>query len=242
MTNEEIYYPSATLTRGAVTAGFSTRHGGDDPSALARAAGFDEQRLLTLTQVHGDRVLRVRGGDDPERVRTTRADALVTDDPDLFLAVKTADCVPVLLAHVREPVVAAAHAGWRGLVAGVIEATVREVADLAGAPRSELVAALGPAIGPCCFEVGPDVAETVARAVGSREVILQRRPRPHVDLWGATLRRLIEAGIPRDRVELVGPCTRCAEAAFHSYRREGPGCGRQLSFIGIRPGAGGQET
>ncbi len=227
----EFFLSSPNLTAGPVIAGFSTRYGGDDVSALARAAGFDERQLFTLTQVHGHRVVHVTASDTPTKMSSTQADALVTLEPGVALAVKTADCVPVLLCHHERRAVAAVHAGWRGLVADIIGAAVGELIRHTGAPASELSASVGPAIGPCCYEVSPEVAESIADAVGSRDIILERRPRPHIDLRGAALCCLERAGLDGTRVELAGPCTRCVGESFHSYRRDGPRSGRQLSFI-----------
>lgn len=230
----ELFIPAASLPAGAVVAGFSTRHGGDEVTSLARAAGFDPRRLFALDQVHGARVVRVERADDPADVATIRADAMVTTEPGVVLAVKTADCVPVLLAHRGGSAVAAVHAGWRGLVAHVVGAAVAALSELSGAPPSELVAAVGPAIGVCCYEVSREVADEVARAAGTADVVQERLPRPHVDLRSAVLARLERTGIPRDGIEVVGSCTRCRPDMFHSFRHEGPRSGRQLSFVFIR--------
>ena len=229
--NENYLYINTRLSQGSVVGGFSSRIGGDDVPALARAAGFAEERLFTLAQVHGRRVIHVTAADSPLELNALEADALLTTDPGVALAVKTADCVPLLFCHHERGVVAAVHAGWRGLVADIIGVAVAELTRLTDGPASELSVAVGPAIGPCCFEVSREVAETIADAVGSRDVILERRPRPHIDLRGAVLHRLKGAGLVKEHIELVGPCTRCVAESFHSYRRDGPGKGRQLSFI-----------
>ena len=240
--SSELYFPSRSLSTGAVVAGFSTRGGGDDPLALARAAGFSLERLFMVTQVHGARVVEVGADDDPSALRAQAADALVTRAPGVALAVRTADCVPVLLSSAPPgpQVVAAVHGGWRGIVAGVIQAAVALTAELAGAPAATLRAAIGPAIGGCCFEVDAGVAETLAAAVGRREVVVERgagaEGKPHVDLVRAARWSLLGAGLDRDRVEVVGPCTRCAASLLHSFRREGQGRGRQLSFVWMSPG------
>lgn len=234
VTTQDIYIPCINLSVGPIVAGFSTRRGGDDPSLMAQAAGFDADRLFTLTQVHSARVVRIGRGDSPARLAEVEADAMVTSEPGVFMAVKTADCVPVILAHTERRVVAAVHAGWRGLVSDVIAAAVATVAELAGAPPSEIKASVGPAIAPCCFEVGREVADELARALGTREIILERKSRPHADLWSAAKLRLEQSGLRPDRIEFAGSCTKCGETIFHSYRREGPGAGRQLSFVGIR--------
>jgi hypothetical protein len=229
------YLPSRLLGSDAVVAGFSTRRGGDDLAALAADAGFDLDRLYMLTQVHGARVVEVAGDEGVARVRAVEADALVTAARGVAVAVRTADCVPVLLADDRGHVVAAAHAGWRGLVAGVIGRAVEVLCRRAGAEPAGLVAAVGPAIDACCFEVGDEVARQIARAVGNESATAAGpRGRPHVDLRRAAALSLAAAGVAPSRIELVGPCTRCAASHFHSYRRAGAGQGRQVSFVALR--------
>lgn len=231
-----LFFPSRLLTRGAIAAGFSTRAGGDDAEALARAADFSLDRLFMVTQVHGARVLEIDGAASVEAVRSERCDALVTATAGVALAVRTADCVPVLLEG--GGAVAAAHAGWRGLEAGVIEAAIEALSSRWAAAPSTLRAAVGPAIGPCCFEVGPDVAQRLSAAVDEPEVVRPgARGRPHVDLRRATALKLRAAGVPAKQIELVGPCTRCSADLLHSYRRHGPGGGRQISFVTINHSA-----
>lgn len=153
--------------------------------------------------------------------RKGRADALVTDLPRLALAVSTADCVPILLAAGDR--IAAAHAGWRGIVGGVVLSTLE---DLGRAPDAR--AWLGPAIGPCCYEVGPDVAAEIASA-SSEEVVCRPRERPHIDLVAAVRHQLSAAGITDHRV--VQACTRCRPEWLWSYRRDGEDAGRNLAFV-----------
>jgi len=234
---DPLFLPSSLLSNDRVIAGFSTRGGGDDEPALAGAAGFDHDRLFMVTQVHGRELVDVGSEDLPRRIRTIEADALVTSTPGVTVAVRTADCVPVLVADPQGRAVAAAHAGWRGLVAGVIEAAVAAVAERSEqAPAGALVAAVGPAIDPCCFEVGEEVGEEIAAAVGTTEVVAHRpgAPRPFVDLRRAAVLRLRASGLADEHIELVGPCTRCEADLLHSYRREGPRSGRQVSFVALR--------
>jgi len=189
-----------------------------------------------VTQVHGAGVVEVAGDERPEVVERIAADALVTSAPGVALAVRTADCVPVLLAVEGPGVarVAAVHAGWRGVVAGVIPAAVLAL-TAGGLATTAVRASIGPAIDGCCFEVHPDVSEALVAATGRREIVIVRGPgsRPHVDLRRAARWSLLSAGLLAEHIDLVGPCTRCAASAFHSYRREGGGRGRQLSFVVI---------
>jgi len=137
----------------------------------------------------------------------------------------TADCVPLLLAAGRGLAVAAVHAGWRGIAAGVVEAAVAGLARIA--PGAPLVAAIGPAAAGCCYEVGPEVIEAVLP--GGERLSPTRDGRARLDLRGLVLDRLIRAGLERPAIELVGPCTICS-ADWPSYRREGTRAGRALAF------------
>jgi hypothetical protein len=181
-------------------------------------------RLLLLKQVHGAVVVKAPWEGTPE------ADAATADAPGLLLGIQTADCLPLLLVDPGRRVVAAAHAGWRGTVAGVAGRTVAAMVELGCAP-SALLAALGPAIGQCCYEVG----EEVQHAFGPEGVSWFRpgsRGRPHLDLRQANVRQLVVAGVSPQAIHHVDECTACHPDLYHSFRREGPGGGRMLSYIG----------
>ncbi len=205
---------------------------------LARWAGFDRERLYLATQVHGAAGVRVT--DQPRQtVRVVEADYLYTDRPGVTVGVITADCVPVLLADPKHPAVAAIHAGWRGLVAGVIEAAVESLAGLGSRPES-LVAGLGPCIGPCCFEVGAEVVEAFAQRFGDEgEIVIPAGtgptpwPKAHVDLWRAARTTLINAGLEPEHIADPPGCTMCLPERFYSYRRDGARIGQQLAYIGL---------
>ncbi len=175
-------------------------------------------------QIHSARVLSIV---DPGECG--EGDALRTDRTGLALAVVTADCVPVLLAGPPEdPRIAAVHAGWRGLVAGVIPATLRALGGPQGGPEG-WTAWIGPAIGPCCYEVGDEVAEQIAAASTPEAVARQPAGRPHLDLVRAAAHQLEAAGVVD--ITVLPLCTRCEEARLSSYRREGKGGGRNLAYI-----------
>jgi YfiH family protein len=241
------------LTSPALSAtrhGFSTRQGGvsvgryatlnlgakwgDDPAAIAQnrqrlaaAGGFALERLYTARQVHGARVALVGESTAPERVAETEADALVSQVPGAVLGIYTADCVPVLISD-GEGRVAAAHAGWRGTVAGVAAAAVEALVSL-GARREHLRAALGPSICVRCFEVGEEVADAFAPLAPSS--VRRDGSKPHVDLWVANRALLVAAGVAADRIDAQPPCTMCAPERFFSFRRDGAQIGQQLSFV-----------
>ncbi len=142
--------------------------------------------------------------------------------------VRTADCVPVLLADRQAGVVGAAHAGWRGALAGVVEATLAAMSRL-GAVAERTRAAIGPAIDPCCFEVSPEIAAAFADL--APDLVDHRRRGPHVDLPGTVRHTLQAAGVPARAIERRGGCTRCSGQRYFSYRRQGEQAGRLLSVI-----------
>lgn len=191
-------------------------------------------RIGTLRQVHSAVALEMVEADAEVPGRRWRnGDALWTAAPGTGVGVRTADCVPVLLAHPGLPVCAAVHAGWRGMESGVIGETVRRIAAIAGAGAVEgLSAAAGPSARGCCYEVGEEVADRLrACPGGGRHLVKGGGPgKWNADLPSLAVESLLSAGIPRDRVEAVGPCTICSPR-FHSYRREKSLTGRQLSFI-----------
>lgn len=163
-------------------------------------------------QVHGARVAVL-----PPRGVAGEADAVVSDVPGRGVGVRTADCVPILLASPDGRAVAAVHAGWRGTAAGIAREAVRVLARRAGCAPGDLVAALGPHIGPCCYEVDRRVRERFAR----EEVFLPgvRPGRWMLDLGTANELDLLEAGMRGERIERVGGCTRCSPEGYPSYRR-----------------------
>jgi hypothetical protein len=147
-------------------------------------------------------------------------DAIVTNSPGLLLEVRTADCVPILLVDPVKRVVGAVHAGWRGSVSRIAENAVKAMGSCFGCDPAGIEAAVGPAIGPCCYEVGPEVAEQFGR---------QGRQSLDLIAWNEGILR--EAGV--ERVILTSACTKCHSNEFHSYRRDGDAAGRMESAIGI---------
>jgi YfiH family protein len=165
------------------------------------------------------------------------ADAVVSSVAGVPIGVATADCVPILVADARARAVAAIHAGWRGLARGVVRAGVDALRQLAGSAE-ELVAVVGPHIGPCCYEVDAPVLEALAqRFSGILEEVLAPAREGHamLDLGSLVRSDLAAAGIdPAATGALPGTCTCCDPVRFHSYRRDGPGCGRLHHFIAAR--------
>lgn len=203
---------------------------------LMAAAGLSGRELVQVHQVHGAKVHVVRRG---ERAHAgdhdTKADAIVTDDPERALAVRVADCAPVLLATADGGVVAAVHAGWRGVVGGVVVNAVEEMGRLApGADRAGFAAAVGPCIGCKAFEVGPEVAAEFFRVFGpgTPHVLPGEGDRLLVDLKGALAEQLERSGLSRSRIEVLPHCTASDPAMFFSHRRDRGLTGRMSAIIG----------
>jgi YfiH family protein len=207
----------------------------ENRARVARALGADPDRLLGLTQVHGHAVATAAepwiAGAGP------RADAMVTDRPGIALGIVTADCAPVLFADTQAGVIGAAHAGWRGAVSGVIEATIEAMIAL-GARADRIAAAVGPCIGQCSYEVGPDLRDAVlARAVAGAVFFApgQRDDRWQFDLPAYCAARLRAAGVAC--VAELGADTLAGEDRFFSHRRRtlagGGPIGHQISAIAL---------
>jgi hypothetical protein len=181
---------------------------------------------VTPRQVHGTRVLTASlAGERPE------ADGLVTATPGTTLGIVTADCVPVLMLARRRRVVAAVHAGWRGAAAGIVDTTLAHLRNEFGVEPADVEVTMGPAIGPCCYEVGDEVRAAFRARSGETTTAAwaRRGTRDVLDLRAAVSALFRAAGV--DAVISIGPCTRCSPA-FCSYRRDGARAGRQISFIG----------
>jgi hypothetical protein len=210
---------------------------GDDPARVAenleRVAaelGVASERIYYLSQVHGADVRVLDGSEARERLLYQEGDITLSRAPGVGCAVRMADCAAVLIADRASGAVAAVHSGWRGTVQRAVASAIRSLRE---GGRGELVAAIGPHIERCCFEVGPDVADQIAAACSAprSEVVVAREPRPHVDL-----RRVLESQLSDEGVafESVAGCTMCDAERFHSYRREGPRSGRMMAVIVAR--------
>lgn len=211
---------------------------GDDPelvdrnrALLAAHEGFAADDLQMMRHVHGTGVWQV-GEPLPE---PAEFDGLVTNQVGPILTTFAADCVPILFADPVARVCGSAHAGWRGTVAGVAPRVIERMIEL-GARAADVRVALGPSIGPCCFEVGPEVVDAFRAAFGDVPGLVVRGPRKdHVDLRVALTASLTAAGVARAHVDAAPPCTRCEAERFFSYRRDGQAGGIHMGFIGLRP-------
>jgi YfiH family protein len=209
--------PPWILDQGDLCVRFLGRGAPRSASDLADVLGPDSPQIGWLKQVHSsDAQLAQEGCAGP-------GDVLYTARPELALSIATADCVPVLLASGDR--LAAAHAGWRGLVAGAIPAAVETLDSTA----HQVQAWIGPSIGPCCYEVGNEVAESLVEVSHQRILSPGGGERPHADLRAVAVHQLNELGIKR--VQWFDLCTHCRSNRLESYRRSGPQAGRNWSLI-----------
>ncbi len=201
---------------------------------LLGALGSGVRALVWGEQVHGA-VIASLGEEAGQRLTGVccagRCDGLITDLPGVAVVVWTADCVPLVLAG--GGVVAAVHAGWRGAAAGIVARAVRRLEVEYGVTATHLDAVIGPAVGPCHYPVGPEVVTALAAAAPDRAAWLHG---DRVDLRGHVAAALAGAGVPPERVGIVGGCTACAPD-LASYRRDGSAANRQwtLAVIPVRP-------
>jgi copper oxidase (laccase) domain-containing protein len=275
--NGVVYFASPLLETAQVPHAFSTRIGGLSPvpfdslnlgnpsgcdvaddyeriwenyRLLATASGCGSLELMRVHQVHGPRVLRAVRGEHFEN--SSKADAIVTDDPERIASVRVADCVPVLLASKDGKAVAAIHAGWRGVVAGVVSAALRELLQSdESAPQSahsektpickqgspdHILAAIGPCIGFDAFEVGPEVIAEFHRCFGNDAPLRKiAGGKGFVDLRQAIRMQLLAAGVPENQIDLTDRCTYRDADEFFSHRRERGVTGRMAAIIRARP-------
>ena len=201
-------------------------------NALAEAVGAGPDGLVRMRQVHRADVFEAAAGTQPREVYEDwpEADIAISRDPSLALSVRSADCVPILLADRRTGAVAAVHAGWKGTAAGAALVAVQALASRYGSASDDIVAAIGPSIGPCCYEVGRELEQHFA-AHPEAPGWFSHDTRPRLDLWRATCDQLGRAGIPTDQIHLCGLCTSDHPAVFHSYRRDGKKAGRLVAAI-----------
>lgn len=245
---------------GGVAHGFSTRRGGvsegmweslnlgisrgDDPDHVREnyrrflaAIGARGNSIAACSQVHGAVVRNITSADvvtDPYDKTAAEADGLITAIPGVILTIYTADCIPVLLYDPRRRVAAALHAGWRGTAAGIVTVAVGQMASVYGTDPADILAAIGPGIGPDCFETHEDVpnALTAAMAMNVLPFIrLKENGKFAVDLKSINARRLELAGVLPDHIAVCDDCTCCLEEKYWSHRRQGTQRGSMASMI-----------
>ncbi|MGB6064285.1 MAG: peptidoglycan editing factor PgeF [Desulfomonilaceae bacterium] len=205
-------------------------------AVFAERLGIDAGRIATCRQVHGDNIEIVETV--PEVL--SQADAIVTAIPGIYPAVKTADCLPILLLDPVHRVSAAIHAGWRGTVLRISRKVLRTMKSYFGTNPADLLAGLGPAIGPCCYEVDEVVLNPFRQNVPQAEQFIVKaesegkcRPSLRLDLVGANRFELIQEGVPPGSIHSAQLCTFCNPSLFFSYRRDGACSGRHVAVTGF---------
>jgi YfiH family protein len=227
---------------------------------LAEAVtGESDTPIVALRQFHSNLVIVVSGA-DAGRERPRKADGAITAEPGLLIAIQTADCIPVLVADKRRRVVGAFHAGWRGTVKRIVELGVGRMRLEFGSQPEDLIAAIGPGVGQCCYAVGEEVVtefesqfrygRDLFREVFDSDPVrtkypmlfLTQRapghaaigPAVHLDLIEANRRQLLDAGVKASAISLTGGCTNCHTDMFFSHRASRGHAGRMMSVIGMR--------
>ena len=246
---EFLQYPSVLhgfCTRiGGVSSGpyatlnFSPREG-DPPEQvrmnwqrLASAFEIPCEQFFVVNQVHGEQFLIIEDAVSCHSLERRQYDAIVTDQPGVAIGIKTADCAPVLLFDRERQVIAAVHAGWRGTSLGIAGKAVRVMGQRFSSRPEDISAAIGPSIGPCCYEVDEPVFEAMSLREETDRVL---RPGPRLRRWMfdlslASRLQLEREGVPPGRISTAGLCTSCRKELFFSHRRDGEKTGRHLNFI-----------
>jgi len=224
-----ITIPGFASEREGVRHFFGTRHQPTDPTS-----GDDQFRVVSVTQVHGTDVLVLDRPVALDEPISGEWDALLTNQPGLFLAVRTADCVPLLLYDRQRRVVGALHAGWRGAVAGIVPKAVAVMREAFGCDPETVHVAIGPSAGACCYEVDEAVLTPLRTGFPEwRAVARERGPaNALLDLRELVRRQAMGAGVREEAIRTVGVCTICHDDLFYSYRREGRVNGTMVSGIG----------
>jgi hypothetical protein len=273
---EAVLLPLGSWEALGVSAGFTTRHAGncalhtgDDPVAVirrrervAQTLGFSLDAWVCGEQVHGNQVAIARRSDAGRGSRSRAAafpdtDALISDEPDLLLVQFFADCVPLYFFDPVKGAIGLAHAGWKGTVLDIAGRTIAKMAETFGSKPSDMLAAIGPSIGACCYEVGEEVARKVRELAEARSldvegsVLTQQNAqqgaeqgvqqgaqqsggesKARLDLKELNRQLMIKAGILPSRIEMTHWCTGCRKDLFFSYRMERGSSGRMMSWLG----------
>ena len=199
---------------------------------FAKKAGFDRSKLVFTNQVHGITVCRAN---DTDTARAGGIDGLVSSNRRDVLVTLHADCVPLFFLDPVQRAIGLAHAGWRGTVEGMAVAAVAAMIMYEGAKPENMLAGIGPSIGPCCFEVDLPVAEAFLQAFPHMCSLIAPQANSskkyNINLWEMNRRALVEAGIPAENIESANLCTACNPSLFYSHRRQGKNRGSMAAFM-----------
>jgi YfiH family protein len=203
-------------------------------SLLTRAFGTSSERLVTVQQVHGNDILVIdEPNEDYTHFGAVESDAVITSRPGVMIGVCVADCVPILLCDPVKRVVAAIHAGWRGTASRLAEHAVAGMRSQFGSDPATILAAIGPCIGPCCYEVDEPVRQAFDRGGVAWGPFARQTGEGawRLDMAAANRELLLLAGLPAASIQVAGICVCCRQELFFSYRRDGGETGRQMGFI-----------
>lgn len=245
---EEVQYYTSPLieSTGFVKHFFSTRKGGvsegfykslnlgiftndlsnnidENFKRILKASRMENSKITYLFQVHGNRFYFV-DENNFEDICGKDGDAIITSSKEIALGVFTADCVPIILVDTKNKVVAVVHAGWKGTYQGTVEQVIKFMIDKMKCNAENIIAALGPAIGPCCFEVGEEVAKKFS-------LVTNRDGKYFVDLWSENKEQILKCGVKENNIEISNLCTMCNDEMFFSYRRDNGKTGRLGTFV-----------
>jgi polyphenol oxidase len=234
----------AIITETTAVCGFTTRNGGvssapynslnfgfntaDKPANVAENhsilhdfLNIDSDSAAQMEQIHGAHVTVVSEGG-----RYPSTDGLITSKAGILLGVMVADCIPLLLCDPKKKVVGAIHCGWRPIVGGIAEQAISIFADEFGSDPSDIAAVMGPSAGPCCYEIGGEVAERLKPSS-----LIRRDGKLYVDLRAELSGNLLDAGVSRSNIEIFSDCTICGSKLYFSHRRDGLRSGRMMGYI-----------
>jgi YfiH family protein len=257
--NANIHYlaPELLAAKNVSVQGFTTRHEGVsrapynslnlgantfDPqhnvqgnrSLLARTFGSRVEKFVMVNQCHGTDLLVIdEPNPDYAHFQKLECDGIITNQAQVMIAVGVADCLPILLLDPVKRVIAALHAGWKGTAGNIAAKGVESLVKIFDSNKSDILAALGPAIGPCCYEVDEPVKRAFAAAGVAWSLCAEETAsgKWRLDLAAANREQLLSAGLPEENIETAGQCVCCQSDWFFSYRRDGGETGRQAGFI-----------
>ena len=230
--------PYGTLDLGLHTAD-NPKHVLANRRLLAHETGISEDKFLYASQVHSGNVKVIDSAAIESGIltKTPQTDATITNLPGTCLIVMVADCVPVILFDPVKKVSAVIHAGWRGTVKHITSNTVKTMTDRFGCDPADIIAGIGPSIGPCCYEVGEEVRTVVEQSFGTtRDYLVTKNhsDKPHFDLWYANHKQLTDSGVKPENIETSELCTRCNSQIFYSSRADKGITGRFAAGIFIK--------
>ncbi len=237
MKKRVVYLDIPTFKNNNFISGFSTRitgiGKGEESSFFLEALDLSG-KIYSLKQVHGKKVVAIDNDNDTSFLEKSEGDGLITGHKGIILTMYSADCPVIFLCDPVKRVIGLAHAGWRGTVKGIGWELVEAMKDNYGCQGENILAGISPAIGPCCYEVGDDVVQGIARILGNGHSCCEKKGHKWMlDLKEVNRRVLEQAGIRSNNIVVSKLCTFCNPSLFYSYRRAGGATGRMMSVISL---------